>query len=98
MLLNPSKCYNTKMSYKTMQRKISAYKIQKLTPARPEERMLGFLPLFKIIVMKLKNYDLDLYNSFDFSKVGKTIEIIFQVMYTKYHFSTVPPKILKLPI
>ena len=43
------------MSYKTMRRKSQKYirKIQKLTPARPKKRMLNFLSLLKIIVMKL---------------------------------------------
>lgn len=56
------------MSYKTMKRKPKIYirKAQKLTSMRPEKRMLNFLSLLKITVIKLKNCGLDLYNSFDF--------------------------------
>lgn len=54
-VIKPNKILNTKMSYKTMRRKSQKYisKIQKLTPARPEKRMLNFLSLLKIIVMNL---------------------------------------------
>lgn len=42
-LLNLTKYYSTKMCYNTMRKKSQKYirKIQKLTPVRPEKRMLN---------------------------------------------------------